>query len=135
MRVAAGLAIHNINPQDDSFVPVLSGAMRDGDGRLILKIGAMESEAAWAVPTLIELLSNESAPMRALAAANLGRIGPAAFRAKAALQRLAGDPNAAVQAAPNRRSGALRYRQRQAAKTQAWIETCPPMPSDYSRPM
>ena len=59
----------------------------------------MGEQAAWAVPTLIGLLSHEQAKVRALAAHTLGRIGPAASDAKAPLQRLLRDPNAAVQGA------------------------------------
>ena len=97
VRVRAALAIQKIDPKNVSFVPVLAGAMRSGDGRVLLAVGAMGAEAAWAVPTLVGLLSHESAQMRALAAQTLGRIGPAASEAKAALQRTLRDSNVAVQ--------------------------------------
>jgi HEAT repeat protein len=99
LRVRAALAIQRIAPEDLSFVPVLVKAMRAGDGRLLLAVGAMGPEAKWAMPTLIGLLSHESPPMRALAAQTLGRIGPGADDARAALQQALRDPNAAVQAA------------------------------------
>jgi HEAT repeat protein len=99
VRVKAALAIQQIDLQNRSYVPVLVSEMRSGDGRLILQVGAMGAGAAWAVPTLIGLLSHESPPMRALAARTLGQIGPPAASAKSALQQTKRDPNAAVQAA------------------------------------
>ena len=97
VRVAAALAIHKIDPANRSFEPVLIGAMRRGDGRVLLAIGEMGPEGAWAVPTLVELLSHESAKIRSLAARTLGRIGPAAGAAKSALRRAVDEPNVAVQ--------------------------------------
>lgn len=98
-RVKAALAIGKIDPKNPSFVPVLADAMRGGDGRLLLEVGAMGEAAAWAVPTLVTLLTHQQAPMRALAAKTLGRIGPPAGKAKTALQRATHDSNAAVQQA------------------------------------
>ncbi len=99
VRVRAALAIHKIAPEDRSFVPVLTSAMRGGDGRLLQEVGAMGEDGAWAVPTLVELLSHESAPMRALAAQTLGHIGDSTSDVKSALERASRDPNAAVQSA------------------------------------
>ena len=99
VRVQAAFAIHRIDPQDQSFVPVLTSAMREGDGKTLLAVGELGVDAAWAVPTLIGLLSHESAKVRVLAANNLGRIGPAAASAKTALQAAARDSNAAVKRA------------------------------------
>jgi HEAT repeat protein len=59
----------------------------------------MGSDAAWAVPTLVRLLTHQAPQARALAAQTLGRIGPAAAESKPALQRLLHDPNAAVKSA------------------------------------
>jgi hypothetical protein len=73
--------------------------MRDGDGRLLQEVGTLREDAAWAVPTVIELLSHESAPMRALAAQTLGRIGVTDGGVEAALDRASRDPNVAVQTA------------------------------------
>ena len=100
VRVQAAFAIHRIDPQDQSFVPVLTSAMREGDGKTLLAVGELGADAAWAVPTLIGLLSHESAKVRVLAANNLGRIGPAAASAKTALQAAARDSNAAVRVRP-----------------------------------
>jgi HEAT repeat protein len=99
VRQRAALAIQKIDPKNPNFLPVLVSAMRAGDGRILLEVGAMGKDGAWAVPTLIGLLSHELAQVRALAAQTLGRIGPAAIDAKAALQRVAHDPNVAVQTA------------------------------------
>jgi HEAT repeat protein len=99
VRVRAGLAICQIEPDDESFVPVLTSTMRDGDGRLMQEVGTLGEDAGWAVPTVIELLSHQSAPMRALAAQTLGRIGVADGDVVAALDRASSDPNVAVQSA------------------------------------
>ncbi len=99
VRVRAALAICKIAPDDRSFVPVLVSAVRGGDGRLLQEVGTLGEDAAWAVPTVIELLSHESAPMRALAAQTLGRIGDSTGEVKSALERASRDANAAVQSA------------------------------------
>ena len=99
VRLEAALAIAKIDPHDGSPRPVLTGAMREGDGRTLLAIGTMGADAAWAVPTLVGLLSHESPQVRALAARTLGRIGPAARAAQPDLEAARRDPNAAVQSA------------------------------------
>jgi HEAT repeat protein len=99
VSVRAAFAIHRIDPQDESFIPVLTSAMREGDGKTLLEVGELGADAAWAVPTLIGLLSHESAKVRVLAANDLGHIGPAAASAKTALQAAARDSNAAVKRA------------------------------------
>jgi HEAT repeat protein len=99
VRVRAALAICRIAPDDAAFVPVLTSAMRDGDGRLLQEVGTLGEDAAWAVPTVIELLSHQSAPMRALAAQTLGRIGVTEGGVEATLGRASRDSNVAVQAA------------------------------------
>lgn len=99
VRLKAALAIQRIDPKNLSSVPILTKEMRAGNGRVLLEVGRRGSSAAWAVPTLIELLSHESPKVRALAAQTLGDIGPAAASAKSALQRATGDPSAAVQSA------------------------------------
>jgi HEAT repeat protein len=97
VRLKAALALQHVDPKDTSFSPVLITAMHTGDGRTLLEIGEMGKDGAWAVPTLIDLLSHDSAKVRALAAQTLGQIGPSATEAKAALQSTAHDPNPAVQ--------------------------------------
>jgi HEAT repeat protein len=95
----AALAIQRISPNDPSFRPLLVAAIREGDGRTLLAIGAMGEDAAWAVPPLIGLLSHDMVNARALAARTLGRIGPKASDARAQLERLLRDSNAAVRGA------------------------------------
>jgi HEAT repeat protein len=97
VRLEAASAIAKIDPGDVSPRPVLIGAMREGEGRTLLAIGTMGADAAWAVPTLIGLLSHATPQVRALAARTLGRIGPPAKEAKSALEAARRDPNAAVQ--------------------------------------
>jgi HEAT repeat protein len=99
VRLKAALAVQNIDPKNSSVVPVLTREMLAGNGRVLLEVGRRGSDAAWAVPTLVGLLSHESPKLRALAAQTLGGIGPAAVGAKPALQRATGDSSAAVQSA------------------------------------
>jgi HEAT repeat protein len=99
VRLKAALAVQNVDPKNSSFVPVLTSEMRAGNGRVLLEVGRRGSDAAWAVPTLVGLLSHESPKLRALAAQTLGGIGPAAIGAKPALERATGDSSAAVQSA------------------------------------
>ncbi|HEY2759597.1 MAG TPA: HEAT repeat domain-containing protein [Pirellulales bacterium] len=102
VRLSAALAIQKIEPKSSAFVPVLIGAMRAGDGHVLLDVGAMGKDGAWAVPTLIELLAHPLPQVRALAAQTLGRIGPPAAAAKPALQRATHDSNPAVGQAAHR---------------------------------
>jgi HEAT repeat protein len=98
VQIRAALAIAKIDPKNPAFIPVLKSAMQAGDGKVLLEVGAMGRDAAWATPTLIELLGHPLPQVRALAAQTLGRIGsPATATAKAALQQATHDPNLAVQ--------------------------------------
>ena len=97
VRLAASLAIRQIDPQDRSYEPVLTDALRAADGQIMLEVGRMGVDAAWAVPTLKVLLAHDSANVRSLAARTLGQIGPAASGAEPALKRSLRDPNVAVQ--------------------------------------
>jgi HEAT repeat protein len=99
VRMRAAFALHRIDPNDRSFEPVLVSAMRKGDGKTLLEVGAMGADAAWAVPTLAGLLAHPSPQVRVLAANGLGRIGPAANSTRTALQGALNDPNAAVRRA------------------------------------
>jgi HEAT repeat protein len=99
VRLRAAFSIQKIDPADQSFVPVLTSAMREGDGRTLLDVAALGPNAAWAVPTLIGLLSHESHKVRTLAAKALGNIGPAASAAKVPLESARRDSNAGVQKA------------------------------------
>jgi HEAT repeat protein len=99
VRILAALAIQKIDPQNSAFVPILTAAMRAGDGRVLLDVGAMGAAGAWAVPTLIDLLGHPLPQIRALAAQTLGRIGPSAAAAKPSLVQATHDSNPAVQQA------------------------------------
>jgi HEAT repeat protein len=99
VRLRAALATERIDPSNASFIPVLTKEMRAGNGHVLLAVGAMGKDAAWAVPTLIALLSHQSPKVRALAAQTLGRIGPAAGDARTPLQRATHDTDPAVQSA------------------------------------
>lgn len=97
VRLEAALALARIDPQDTAPRPLLIAALREGDGRILLATGAMGNDAAWAVPTLVGLLSHNSPQVRAIAAKTLGRIGPAAIDAKPALEAARRDANPVVQ--------------------------------------
>jgi HEAT repeat protein len=99
LKVQAALAILKIESNNRDAESVLIAAMRDGNGRVMLAVGMLGKDGAWAVPELIEMLSHQKPQIRALAAQTLGRIGPAAATAKAALERTAQDSNPAVRQA------------------------------------
>jgi HEAT repeat protein len=99
VRLRAAFSVEKIDLSDRSFEPVLTAAMREGDGRTLLEVGALGPRAAWAVPVLSALLSHESFKVRSLAAKALGSIGPAAISAKANLEALRRDNNPTVQKA------------------------------------
>ena len=99
VRLRAAFSIQKIDAADRSFVPVLTGAMREGDGRTLLEIGALGPNAAWAAPTLIELLSHASPKVRTLAARALGGVGPTSNEARVALGAAQRDSNAGVRKA------------------------------------
>ena len=57
---AAALAIMRIDPQNPSYIPVLTEELAAADGRLMLEVGRLGVAGAWAVPTLVKLLSHDS---------------------------------------------------------------------------
>jgi HEAT repeat protein len=99
VELRAALAVQKIEPGNPESQRALIAAMRRGDGRILLQVGAMGEKAAWAVPTLATLLSHEAPQVRAVAAQTLGQIGPGARTAEAALRRATNDSNVAVQEA------------------------------------
>lgn len=99
LRLQAALALQKINPSNADKNSILTTAMRAGDGKVLLAVGAAGKGSAWAVPTLIELLSHPAPQLRALAAQTLGRIGFIARPAKSALEQATRDQNQAVQQA------------------------------------
>jgi HEAT repeat protein len=96
VRLKAGLAIHAIAPNDASFRPVLLESLRAGDGPIFLEVGRMGADGRWAAPTLVALLSDRRASIRALSANTLGQIGDSSPEVQKALQRATRDGNAAV---------------------------------------
>jgi HEAT repeat protein len=99
VRTAAALAIDSIEPNWQVHRPVLIQSLRAGDGPVFLAVGRMGERAAWAVPTLVGLLSDRRPPVRALAAKALGGIGPAARDAERGLTQCLRDPEASVRRA------------------------------------
>ena len=95
-RITAALAIQAIDADNPSFVPILTEALGQGEYGVFLELGEMGSDAAWAVPTLIELTSHRNPRVRALSAVTLGKIGPAAREATKALREATNDPQSNV---------------------------------------
>ena len=58
VRLKAALAIRSIDPASQSYVPVLIASLRAGHGPVFLEVGRMGTDADWAVPTLVALLSH-----------------------------------------------------------------------------
>ncbi len=102
VRVAAALAIEKIDPRSKSYVPVFTESLRAGHGPVFLEVGRMGTDAEWAVPTLVALLSDRRASIRALAADTLGKIGVADGNVKAALERSLRDDSPGVRKAAQR---------------------------------
>jgi HEAT repeat protein len=99
VRTSAALAIDSIEPNSQIHRPVLMESLRGGDGPVFIAVGQMGERGAWAVPTLMKLLSDRRPSIRALAAHALGGIGPAARVAERALQQCSRDPEASVRKA------------------------------------
>jgi hypothetical protein len=87
VRRMAALAIHQLNPSDERYRRVLIEALRAGDGPVFLELGRRGAAAEWAVPALVELLSDPRVQVRTLAARALGEIGFAGNDVEAALRR------------------------------------------------
>jgi HEAT repeat protein len=86
VRLKAALAIYAIAPMRQDFVPVLLDSLRAGHGTVFLEVGRMRGRAKWAVPTLVSLLSDRRAQIRALAAQALGEIGVKNDRVESSLR-------------------------------------------------
>lgn len=106
-RLAAALAIYKIDPQHQTYQPVVVEALRAGNGPIFLEVGRMGAEAAWAVPTLVKLTFHRQPAIRALAARALGQIGMATDEVLSALQRATRDQNVAVQNAARHALGLI----------------------------
>ena len=88
VRLAAAFALLKLDPAGKAYVPVLTAAMRQGEGGTIVAVGRLGSDAAWALPTLTDLLRDRRPGIRRISAEALGRIGPDAD-ARAALEKAA----------------------------------------------
>lgn len=107
-RVVAALAIQKIDPQAESYQRVILESLRGGNGPLFLEVGQMGTDAAWAVPTLIELTSHPRTHVRGLSARVLGEIGVADERVISALERRLNDSEPGVRHAAEFALGQLR---------------------------
>jgi HEAT repeat protein len=98
VRMTAAWSLHRLDPDGDRHIPVLTSAMRAGEGGTIVAVGRLGPQARWALPTLTGLLRDERPGVRRLAADAIGKIGPDAA-ARAALQQATQDPDDRVRAA------------------------------------
>jgi HEAT repeat protein len=103
VRRAAAIAINRLDPNDLDHQRVLIDAMKSGEGGIIVRVGQMSPNAAWAVPTMIELLNDRRPGIRRITANALEQIGSAGVAAKPSLKRLAlSDPDERVREAAER---------------------------------
>jgi len=106
VRLKAALAIRKIDPESESYRPVLLDSLRAGHGTVFLEVGRMGTDAQWAVPTLVTVLSSDRRPsIRALAASTLGRIGASTSKVESALRRALRDQSPAVRTAAQQALG------------------------------
>lgn len=84
VRMAAAYAVLDGTPNHERAIEILSGAMKSGDGGVIVRAG--HEQFVWAVPTLAELLRDRRPGTRRIAADSLGLIGPPAVGALPALE-------------------------------------------------
>lgn len=108
--LAAAMAILRVAPGHEAAEDVVGHALRSGDGPVFLAVGRMGTDAAWATPTLVALLSDSRPAIRALAAHTLGEVGVADDRVFAALTRSQGDRRPAVRDAATRALAEIRSR-------------------------
>lgn len=104
VQVAAALALLEVDPHNADCRPVIERALSGGQGPVFIAVGATGEAADWAVPTLVQLLSDRKVVVRALAAKTLGEIGVASEAVDAALRRGLRDNSPAVR---NASRGAL----------------------------
>jgi len=99
VRLSAAVALQKIDPANQSFRPLLVESLEAGHAPMFLEVGRMGPDAAWAVPTLVRLLSHPQPQIRALAARALGEIGVADADVESVLRRRVRDDAAAVRRA------------------------------------
>jgi HEAT repeat protein len=98
VRLAAAWSLQKLDPAGQKYIPVLTKAMRAGEGGTIVAVGNLGPAADWAVPTLTTLLQDRRPGVRRLAAEALGKIGPD-DAARAALERAVKDSDDRVREA------------------------------------
>lgn len=98
VQLAAAWALVKLDPAGRKYAHVLTATMKLGEGGTIVAVGNLGPSADWAVPTLVELLSDQRPNTRRLAADALGRIGPTGD-AVTALQQATQDADDRVRAA------------------------------------
>jgi len=101
VRLAAALALARLEPNGADYPPVLIAALEAGPGPVVIEVGRLGPGAPWAVPTLIQLLTDSRPQVRGLAAATLGAIGLTPEVSQALEARLR-DPEEAVRRAAQR---------------------------------
>jgi HEAT repeat protein len=104
VRQAAAASLEAMGKYAAPASNILANALLDGDTEIrTMVMGVLiripPQQAKVAVPQLIELLSHADPRLRKASAETLGRIGPPAQPAVAALRRLLGDDNADVRTA------------------------------------
>jgi HEAT repeat protein len=102
VQLAAAYALLKLDARNQAAMDVLSQAMLMGDGGVIVAVTKAGPNAAWAVPTLTQLLRDRRPGIRRLAAEGLGKIGPAAQPAFRLLHDAQRDPDDRVRAAAKR---------------------------------
>lgn len=108
VRLSAALALQRIEPDNESFPPVIIESLEAGHAAMFLEVGHMGHAAEWAVPTLVKLLSHPQRQFRALAAQTLGQIGVLNGSVESALQGRLRDDAPAVRKAAQRALAQLR---------------------------
>jgi HEAT repeat protein len=87
VRNTAAFGLLTLDPDHTGAQQRLQVAMREGDGGIIDRLSRTQPPPAWAVPTLIEILTRDQRPgLRRLAAVALGKIDPGGEDAQAALR-------------------------------------------------
>jgi HEAT repeat protein len=102
VRVAAALAILKIDPQNLVCRPEIERALRNGEGPVFIALGRCGDRGTWAVPTLVELMQDRRAPIRALSAQTLGELGATNEKVDSSLRRGLRDDSPAVRSACER---------------------------------
>lgn len=99
VQLSAAVLIQHLDPANENCRPVIIAALEAGHAPMFLEVGRMGPDAAWAVPTLTQVLAHPRPQVRVLAARAIGDIGVTNANAEAALERRLRDEAAAVRTA------------------------------------